>query len=53
LNDLEAAAVGIPFLPPQDLQTIYQAEKKIPGNAAVIAPETGLGESAMYWDGKK
>lgn len=53
LNDLEASAFGIPYMPTSDLQRIYQAEKKIPGNAAVIAPGTGLGEAAMYWDGKK
>jgi glucokinase len=53
LNDLEASAMGIPFLPKSDLHVIYQAEKKIPGNAAVIAPGTGLGEAAMYWDGER
>lgn len=51
LNDLEASALGILFMPESDLKHIYQAEKKIPGNAAIIAPGTGLGEAAMYWDG--
>lgn len=53
LNDLEASAMGIPFLPESDLHVIYKAERKILGNAAVIAPGTGLGEAAMYWDGAK
>jgi glucokinase len=53
LNDLEASALGIPFMPESDFQLIYQAERKISGNAAVIAPGTGLGEAAMYWDGEQ
>ena len=53
LNDLEASAFGIPFLADSDLQLIYHTEKNVPGNAAIIAPGTGLGEAAMYWDGEK
>jgi glucokinase len=36
-----------------DLLEIYSSEKNIPGNIAIIAPGTGLGEAAMYWDGKR
>lgn len=53
LNDLEASAIGVPFLPDTDLRLVYHTEKFIPGNAAIIAPGTGLGEAAMYWDGDK
>lgn len=53
LNDLEASAVGIPFLPDSDMLKIFKAEKTMAGNIAIIAPGTGLGEAAMYWDGKE
>lgn len=52
LNDLEASAFGIPFMAESDLLSIFKAEKEMPGNIAIIAPGTGLGEGAMYWDGK-
>lgn len=52
LNDLEASAVGIPYMEESDLRNIFKAEKRIAGNIAIIAPGTGLGEAAMYWDGK-
>jgi len=52
LNDLEASAYGIPYMPESDLHHIFESEKVIPGNAAVIAPGTGLGEAGLYWDGK-
>lgn len=52
LNDLEASAYGIPFMEKSHLHPIFKAEKKIAGNAAVIAPGTGLGEAGMYWDGQ-
>ncbi len=52
LNDLEASAFGIPYMPESDLLHIFKAEKKVSGNGAVIAPGTGLGEAGMYWDGK-
>jgi len=52
LNDLEASAFGIPFMADSDLIPIFQAQERMPGNIAIIAPGTGLGEAAMYWDGK-
>ena len=52
LNDLEASAFGIPHMGESDLLQIFEAEKVIAGNAAVIAPGTGLGEAGIYWDGK-
>lgn len=52
LNDLEASAFGIPFMQISELMSIHKAEKRMTGNAAVIAPGTGLGEAGMFWDGQ-
>ncbi len=51
LNDLEASAFGLPFMPESDLIRIFESEDKTTGNVVVIAPGTGLGEAAVYWDG--
>jgi glucokinase len=51
LNDLEASAYGIPFMTKEDRLCIYDGSPNLPGNAALIAPGTGLGEAGMYWDG--
>lgn len=52
LNDLEAIAHGLLRLDNQDLIAL----NPLPlagegGNAAVIAPGSGLGEAGVYWDG--
>ncbi|MEM9546212.1 MAG: ROK family protein [Bacteroidota bacterium] len=52
LNDLEASAFGIPYMKESDLLSIFKAEEEMAGNIAIIAPGTGLGEAAMYWDGQ-
>ncbi len=52
LNDLEATAYGLPALDSRDLLTLQSGEINACGNAAVIAPGTGLGEAGLYWDGK-
>ena len=52
LNDLEATAYGLPALGPDDLLTLQAGAVNPCGNAAVIAPGTGLGEAGLYWDGK-
>jgi glucokinase len=51
INDLQANAMGIAVLEPGDVVTLNQAKGSTPGNVAVIAAGTGLGEAAMYWDG--
>lgn len=53
INDLEAAAYGLAALKKEDLVTIYasKTESEARGNAAIIAPGTGLGEGGLYWDG--
>jgi glucokinase len=51
INDLEAEAYGLAALQEQELITIYQGDSHAKGNAAVIAPGTGLGEAGLFWDG--
>lgn len=57
LNDLEATAYGTLILPEAAkvlLNTdLVLREDKPPGNRAVIAPGTGLGEAILYWEGTK
>jgi glucokinase len=54
LNDLEAAAYGMLFLPPQEFAVLNQgAMPARQGNIAVIAAGTGLGEALLIWDGEK
>ena len=53
LNDLDAAAYGMLFLPESEMAVLNKGnplEKK--GNIAVIAAGTGLGEAMLYWDGE-
>ncbi len=51
LNDLETKAYGIRVLKKEELY-VLQAGKEQPGNQALIAAGTGLGEAGLYWDGK-
>ncbi len=53
LNDLEAMALGMLYLPEQDLLELNPNAKTQVGNIAVIAAGTGLGEAMLYWDGKR
>jgi len=54
VNDLEGTAVAMPFLPPAKLVAINPAADPWPrGNVAVVAPGTGLGCAALYWDGTR
>ncbi|MCK0190363.1 glucokinase [Arenibacter sp. F20364] len=50
LNDMEANAYGLAALQEKDFETLKYGPK-IPGNAALISPGTGLGEAGMFWDG--
>lgn len=50
INDLQAHASGIGDLSPGDFLHLNQSEAA-PGNAALIAAGTGLGEAGIYWDG--
>lgn len=50
MNDLQANAYGLSALEEKDFEIITERNKN-KGNAAIIAPGTGLGEAGMYWDG--
>ena len=50
INDLEATAYGVLTLESADV-LVLNAGTAIPGNAAVIAAGTGLGEGLLFWDG--
>lgn len=51
INDLKATAYGLALLEEKDVKIIHEGGAKPEGNAAVIAPGTGLGEAGLYWDG--
>jgi len=53
LNDLEAMALGMLYLPEHDLIELNPDAETQAGNIAVIAAGTGLGEAILYWDGSK
>ncbi|MFZ2169333.1 MAG: glucokinase [Methylococcaceae bacterium] len=53
LNDLEAMALGMLYLPGHDLVELNPDAETQAGNIAVIAAGTGLGEAILYWDGNK
>jgi len=50
INDLEANAYGLALLKDEDLTTLHKGDP-FAGNAAIIAPGTGLGEAGLFWDG--
>ncbi|OLB95480.1 MAG: glucokinase [Candidatus Rokubacteria bacterium 13_1_40CM_68_15] len=52
LNDLEATAHGVLGLAPESLHTLQPGRAR-PGNIAVIAAGTGLGEALLVWDGSR
>lgn len=51
LNDLEATAYGIFTLKPRELFSLNPGNGKRPGNKALIAAGTGLGEAVLYHNG--
>lgn len=51
INDLEATAYGLAMLNEKDVAIIHKGDDAGYGNAAVIAPGTGLGEAGLFWDG--
>lgn len=52
INDLEATAYGLALLADKDTVVIHKGSDTPSGNAAIIAPGTGLGEAGLYFDGK-
>ncbi len=53
LNDLEAIALAVPLLGPDDLHVLNRGTAMPGGALAVIAPGTGLGEAYLTWDGAR
>ncbi|MCI0350377.1 MAG: glucokinase [Acidobacteriales bacterium] len=56
INDLEAHAYSLAGLAPDDFKQLNpNAKSAIPssGNAALIAPGTGLGEAGLHWNGTR
>jgi glucokinase len=53
VNDLEATGYGIATLESDELVTLCEGKPNPKGNAALIAPGTGLGEAILFWDGHK
>lgn len=51
LNDLEATGYGIATLRDDELGCLSEGKPTAAGNAALIAPGTGLGECILFWDG--
>jgi glucokinase len=53
LNDLEAAAYGVLWLRPDEVEVLNQGNPPKRRQAlALIAAGTGLGEGVLFWDGK-
>jgi len=52
LNDLQALAHGVLVLP-DDRLAVLNPGRPAPGNVAVIAAGTGLGEAGLVWDGAR
>jgi glucokinase len=52
LNDLEATAYGALVLPDDQLLALNAGVPR-PGNRAVIAAGTGLGQALLFWDGTR
>ncbi len=52
LNDLEATGYGISTLRDNEFHCLSEGKAQPHGNAALIAPGTGLGECILFWDGQ-
>jgi glucokinase len=53
LNDLESAAYGLAGLKQEELSVLYKGANETPGNIAILAAGTGLGEAGLFFDGKQ
>lgn len=53
LNDLQAAAYGIESLEEKDVFVLNKGNPQRDGNKCLLSAGTGLGESIIFWDGKK
>jgi glucokinase len=48
INDLEATAYGLAMVGKKGIHVVHAGNRDTQGNAAVIAPGTGLGEAGIY-----
>jgi glucokinase len=53
INDLQATAFSVPFLPGESLAVLQGGEAEPRGTIAVIAAGTGLGASFLVWGGAR
>lgn len=53
INDVEAIAASVPLLRKTDFVRLRGGRTTHPGNRAVVAPGTGLGEACLCWDGRQ
>jgi glucokinase len=51
LNDLQAMALGLLRLGPEEWLDLNPDAEPVKGNRAVLAAGTGLGEAILFWDG--
>ena len=53
INDLEATAYGLAALTADELTILYHGDNGTPGNIAILAAGTGLGEAGLFFDGSR
>jgi glucokinase len=53
MNDLQAIALAVPILTPEEVSVLNEGEALAGGAIAVIAPGTGMGEAFLTWDGSR
>lgn len=53
LNDVEAAALGLPYLRSEDVAALNAGSAPEHATRALLAAGTGLGESVLFWDGRR
>ncbi len=53
MNDLEATAYGMLYLPEEEFVELNPTGRPVEGNCAVIAAGTGLGEAILFHDGSQ
>jgi glucokinase len=53
MNDLQAIALAVPILTPDEIATLNEGTAQPQGAIAVIAPGTGMGEAFLVWNGTR
>jgi glucokinase len=53
INDLQAIALAVPILGPDEVAVLNEGVVEAHGPIAVIAPGTGLGEAFLTWNGSR